>query len=161
MLSNTWYFGCSDTVNTAYVPRSKAGIPQYTGSIPRTQYTVMTYVCLILGIHPAAVTAGEQVHRDGAHVLGRVLRCVGFPCAEAFPHSSAGALRVRLYVAGRCLELVQGHPRRHGVTSAGGLGRQRLPLLPLREGDSGCQLAGGGVMEVSIKSSGGVTGVSV
>lgn len=102
-------------------------------------------LCLILGTHPAAaVTVGEQVHRDGAHVLGRVLRRLGFPCAEAFPHPSAGALRVRFYAAGRCLELMQGYPCRHGVASASRVGRQRLPLLPLREGDSGCESSQGG-----------------
>lgn len=55
---------------------------------------------------PAAVTVGLQVHRDGTDVLGRVLRCLGFPGFEALPHPSARALRFRFHLAGRRVELL-------------------------------------------------------
>ena len=144
LLTKYQYFRRSPTVNTAN-PRVCWGcssiiavfLAVYSVYWQYTQHPVYCYnLCLILDTHPAAVTVGEQVHRDRAQFVGCVLRRVGFPRAEAFPHPSAGALRVRLYAAGRCLELVQGHPRRHGVAGASCLGRQCLPILPLREGDS-------------------------
>lgn len=76
----------------------------------------------------------SQVHRDDPLDFRCLLRRLSLPGPQALPHPPAGALRVGLFPPRRCVDGVQGHAGGHGAAGPGGVGGQRLPLLPLREG---------------------------